>query len=71
MINTQIKDSRFHGLSEQLDMLFWKFNDTGTLSNAQKQQLSECANTICCFGQLGENYYKEAQIILNKLSKNG
>lgn len=67
----KIKESRLHGLSEQLDWLFWKFHDTGTLSKQQQEQMRWCANTICCFNQAGVNYYNEAQTILNKLAING
>lgn len=68
MIQTDIKESRFHGLSEQLDMLLWKFHDTGMLSKLQRKQMVECADTIRCFGELGESYYNEVQNVLSKLS---
>lgn len=64
-----IRETRFSGLSEQLDWLFWKYHDTGKLSNAQLSQLKECAETIACFGELGNEYYKEAKIIVTKLNR--
>ena len=68
---SKIKESRFRGLADQLDWLFWKFHDTGTLSKQQKEQLRGCANTICLFNQLGMKYYDEAQEILIKLADDG
>lgn len=62
-----IKETRFNGLSEQLDWLFWKYHDTGKLSNAQLSQLEECAETIACFGELGDKYYKEAKNIIEEI----
>lgn len=62
-----IKETRFSGLSDQLDWLFWKYHDTGKLSDSQLSQLKECAETIACFGELGSEYYKEAQSIMTEI----
>lgn len=67
---SKIKESRFRGLADQLDWLFWKFHDTETLSKQQIEQLKCCANAIGCFNQLGVKYYDEAQRILIKLANN-
>lgn len=62
-----IKETRFSGLSDQLDWLFWKYHDTGKLSDAQLSQLKECAETIAYFGELGSEYCKEAQSIMTEI----
>ena len=61
-----IKESRFYGLTDQIDFYIWKFNDRKTLSMEQKKHLAELRDTISVFGKRSEKWVKVSDLILSE-----
>ena len=59
-----IVKTRFEGLVETIDYYLWLVFDGHKLSKEQIKQLKEAFDTICCFGEVGEQWHDLAQEIL-------
>ena len=64
MQNTQIRQSRFSGLTDIIDYYAWRLHDGYSLSNEQRSQLKETIHSISVFGEEAQPWVQMGKEIL-------
>lgn len=62
----KIMEQRYDGLTDQIDFYSWVKNDAGSLSDAQKEHLTNLRDTIQCFGERAGKWVELANCILSE-----
>lgn len=60
-----IVESRFIGLTEQIDFYLWLKNDNGSLSKEQKEHCTTLKNTIIVFGKRAKKWAALCDELIN------